>query len=206
MNPKRLRRFTYTSAQEIEVTKRVAEKEHGAAMRAPELDVELSSGERVRMRTLWEQGPVALVFLRHLGCLFCRKQVADLARRPDLNVVFVSIEPAAPTEAFRIASGSPHRFLSDSTLALRVAFEIPRGELSQIIHPGVLIAGVRAAIEGHRQSRPAADPMQSPAVVVLDARGEVVWRRVGKHMGEGATVDELEHQLRLADQTSSQTT
>lgn len=175
-------------------------------MRAPDLDVELSSGERVRLQTLWEQGPVALVFLRHLGCLFCRKQVADLTQHQDLNVVFVSIEGAAATEAFRTASGSPHRFLCDPALALRRAFEIPRGDLSQIIHPGVLIAGVRAIAEGHRQTRPAADAMQAPAVVVLDTDGEVVWRRVGKHMGDGATVIELEHHLRLAAQTSSQTT
>lgn len=175
-------------------------------MRAPDLDVELSSGERVRLQTLWEQGPLALVFLRHLGCLFCRKQVADLARRPDLNLMFVSIEAAQATEAFRIASGSPHRFLCDPRLSLRAAFEIPRGDLSQIIHPGVLVAGARAFAEGHRQARPAADAMQAPAVVVLDPQGVVTWRRLGRHMGDGVSPGEIEQQLKLAVQVSSQTT
>jgi len=175
-------------------------------MHAPEVDVEFSSGERVRLRSLWEAGPIALVFLRHLGCIFCRKQVADLKDHPDLNVMFVSIEAASATEEFRIGSGSPHRFLCDPTLALRTAFEIPRGEVMQIIHPGVLIAGAKAYVEGYRQTRPAADPMQAPALVVLDAHGEVVWRRIGKHMGDGATPAELELRLRQAAQTSSQTT
>lgn len=40
------------------------------------LDLE---GKVVRLGGLWRERPLALVFVRHFGCLFCREQVAQLA-------------------------------------------------------------------------------------------------------------------------------
>lgn len=166
-------------------------------MRAPDVDVDLSTGEVVPLESLYRERRLALVFLRHLGCIFCREHVAQLRRLKDLNIVFVTMAGPQQTDAFRQEMGSPHAFICDPQRRLHQHFAVPRGDLGKALHPQVFIRGIGAVLAHGMQKRPEADPLQMPGVAVIDTDGSVMWQHRAKHMADNPSADQLEQ--RLAD-------
>lgn len=164
-------------------------------MQVAEIEVQLSSGEVVPLASLYAEQPVALVFLRHLGCIFCREHVAQLRRLKDLNIVFVTLGTPEQTEAFRTKMQSPHRFICDPDKTLYRHFEIPRGGLTQMMSPQVFVRAIGATLQGHRNGRSDADPLQLPGVFVIGTDGVVTWQYRSKNASDNAPPDEIERHL-----------
>jgi len=125
---------------------------------------------------LTHEQPVLLLFLRHLGCTFCRETLADVESRKDdlarkgIRPVFVhmSQDPQEVLNLFSQYHLEDCAHISDPQKDLYRAFGLQRGSLAQIIGPKVLWRGFVAAIlEGHGFGAPKQDPFQLPGVFLV---------------------------------------
>lgn len=144
-------------------------------MRAPQRDIQLSTGETASLARLYEDRKLVLVFLRHLGCVFCRQHVAQLRVHSALNIAFVAMAGPEETEAFRQKMRSPHRFICDADRELYRDFGLGRGEGKQIYSPKVFARGFGATLRGHMVGLPIGDPWQMPGVFLIEPDGEISW-------------------------------
>ena len=167
-------------------------------MNAPAVDVLLSTGEKVPLADLYREAPVALVFVRHFGCIFCRERIADLRRLADQNVVFVTMGNQVQAEAVRQKLRSPHRFVCDPEQSLYQAFGLPKVSFGQMFNPTTFLRGARAAAKGHGVGAPVGDPWQLGGAFVVDRRGEVTWEKRAQHAADDATEEEILRELARA--------
>lgn len=124
--------------------------------------------------------PLLLVFLRHMGCTFCREALDDLARSrdgieaADVNIALVHMSsPLSATLAMEQRGlGDVHRF-ADPSCEIYRAFGVGRGSAAQLLGPKVWIRGVQAALAGHGLGRLAGDGFRMPGVFLL-RDGEIV--------------------------------
>lgn len=143
-------------------------------MRVPEFGVLRHDGTEVSLHHLAAERPVALVFLRHLGCIFCREQVATLRDAlPEANVAFVTMAGPALAARFKAWMRSPHPFYCDPDRKLYQTFGLQRGALRQVLAPHVALRGIRAFRAGHRQGRPTEDVWQLGGTFVMDGEGSI---------------------------------
>lgn len=160
-------------------------------MKAPAEIVRKSTGEEISLRSLYEERPLALVFLRHFGCIFCREQVADLRDHPDRNIAFVCMAGPDEAEDFRRLMKSPHVFLCDPEAKLYEDFELERGSVKQMFGGEVWRRGFGAGLKGHAVGRPVGDPWRMPGEFILGTDGSVVWEHRPRHAGDHSPADVL---------------
>ncbi len=105
-----------------------------------------------------ESGPFILVFLRHLGCLFCKQQVQVL-KSSTARIYFVSHASVSEVQEFVKVFTPGHPVVSDTRMSLYQEFGMKKGGFGQMFSPRVIMNGVKANLAGLRQSgRPAQDP------------------------------------------------
>jgi hypothetical protein len=99
------------------------------------------TGRNLRGRTLRDEvtpGPAVVVFLRHLGCLFCRQAVADLRRRAPATaprIVLVHQGSAPEGDRFFGARWAGVPAVADPEGALYRLAGVERGSLRQLFGP-----------------------------------------------------------------------
>ncbi len=135
----------------------------------------------VTLQELTEMAPTLLVFLRHIGCTFCREAVADLgARRRDIEangtrialVHMSSDAEIAPFLARYHLEDAPR--VSDPNCNLYRAFGLTRGSVGQLFGPKVWLRGFHAGVlEGHGVGRLHGDGFQMPGVFLM-FHGEIL--------------------------------
>ncbi|MEM1165779.1 MAG: SelL-related redox protein [Planctomycetota bacterium] len=128
---------------------------------------------------LTRERPVLLVFLRHLGCTFCREAAADVAHQrasieDHATVVFVHMmgeAKAAATFFHRYGLERAHH-VGDPEKTLYTAFDLKRGTIGQLFGGKVWVRGVQAALfDGHWVGALQGDGLQMPGVfLVRDGR------------------------------------
>lgn len=130
---------------------------------------------------------MALVFLRHLGCIFCRENVCRLAREAPHDRIFL-VAMADPDQAreFLRRYPTPHQMICDPERGLFEAFGLERGSIGQLFGPKVWLRGAKAMASGHRQGRVQGDPYQLPGSFILDRESKVVWSHLAKHAADTA--------------------
>lgn len=158
-------------------------------------EVKLEDDSSCDLADLYRDTPIALVFLRHFGCVFCRYQVAQLRSASDLPIYFVCMEPAEEAAAFKTEHRSPHHFISDPDRKLYEAYGVRRGTAGQLFSLRTIGRGLKATLAGSFQGKPTSDPMQLGATIILDQDGEVAWSRYAKDAAEIITEKELREQL-----------
>lgn len=169
-------------------------------MNAPDLNVLLSTGEMVALSDLYRESPVALVFVRHFGCVFCRERIAEFRRLENENVVFVTMGNPVQAEAIRQKFRSPHRFVCDPEQAVYQAFGLPKGSFGQMFNPTTFVRGFRAAARGHGVGAPVGDPWQLGGAFVIDRTGRVTWEKRAQHAADDASEEEIRRELARAAQ------
>jgi hypothetical protein len=143
-------------------------------MRVSESCVLKHDGETAPLFSLASERPVALVFLRHLGCIFCREQVATLRdTMPEANIAFVTMAEPRLAARFRTWIRSPHLFLCDADHKLYTAFGLERGTFAQVLAPQIGIRALSAMRRGHFPGRLIDDPWQLGGTFVMDGEGNV---------------------------------
>ena len=144
-------------------------------MRAPYAIVNLDSGESVNLDSLYADRPLALVFMRHYGCIFCREQLASLREFKDDNIILVGMGDQKDTVEFKRRMEVPQPIISDPTKALFQQFGLRRASFGQFVNRRVVTRGVNALRAGHREGIPNADPLQLAGIFILNTDGEVVF-------------------------------
>lgn len=172
-------------------------------MKAPDVDVILHDGSSVPLRELYRERPLALLFVRHFGCTFCREQVAQFRDRPDLNLAFVTMGDPASAEAFRRKMRSPHRFVCDPERELYRQFDLRRGRMWQMVNPNVVARGMQATLAGHGMARPIGDPLQLGGTFVVDRGGRVAWEHRNRDAADHPSLGALERALASAAEASA---
>lgn len=116
-----------------------------------------------RLKDQWGDRPTLLVFLRHLGCIFCADTMAELRKireaRPDFpEIVYVHPATVADGDAFFEQVDPSARAIADPDQKVYRAFGIKKAKLGQVLGPGVVACGIRAFSKGHRQTSIKGDP------------------------------------------------
>lgn len=150
---------------------------------APELrDAQITEGHDrgTSIASISARRPVLIVFLRHLGCTFCREAAADLRdRRAEIEktatIVVVTMSPAQEARQFLDGYGlAGINVLCDPERTLYRAMELRRGTIGQLFGPRVWLRGAIAGVWNNHWVGPLqGDGLQMPGAFVV-SRGRVV--------------------------------
>lgn len=140
------------------------------------------------LRELTDKKPALVIFLRHLGCTFCREALTEIAaKRKDLEAsgaVIVLVHMSHPTKAakffehYGLDAPSPVYHISDPERRLYASFELSRGKFKQLFGLREFTRGFRAGvIKGHWVGLPQGDGRQLGGAFVYYRRAVVkAWR------------------------------
>ena len=168
--------FLYQIARESTDTSGGAGERHVA-----ELISEVPSRRGATLAELSRERPTLLIFLRHAGCTFCRRALADLRRERALieregvrlAIVHMSQPLKATLRLQQYGLQDVHRF-SDPHCVFYRAFDVPRGSLRQLLGPCVWWRGLLAGLwEGHGLGRLDGDGFRMSGMFLL-SNGQIV--------------------------------
>jgi len=165
-------------------------------MQTPDVSVLLDTGEHICLDQIYREQSVALVFLRHLGCVFCRRHVSMLKRHPELNVQFVCMATPEEAAAFREKQQLERPFLCDSERSLYKLFNLGRAKTAQVIAPKVIMRSIGAL--RHGIGRPENDPLQLGGAFVIDTKGEIIWSHRQQDISDLARTEDIAAALQRA--------
>ena len=165
--------------------------------------VQLHTGEAVTLATLANGQPHAIVFLRHLGCIFCREHVGMLRDVPASQLTFVAMATPAEAERFRAELKVPQAIICDPGKTLYAEFGLGEGTLGQLFSFETFRRGIRASMAGYRSGRPNADPRVLGGSFVVNAEGDVVWSRPSLNAADNATAAEILAALSAAQDSTA---
>lgn len=145
---------------------------------------------RESLASLSHRGPVLAVFLRHLGCTFCREALADLAKQrreielggASLVLIHMASEEQARDLFQRYCLGDVSR-ISDPQRRLYRALRLRRGSLRQLLGLRVWMRGMQATLAGHFVGKLAGDGLQMPGAFLIH-RGKILQAYRHKHAGD----------------------
>jgi len=132
------------------------------ALQAQSLDVEEVSRRTMvsNGKNLWELGlekPLLLIFVRHAGCTFCRETLGELKLKlPNLlehKITPVVVHLGTPADGAKMLERAGLQgtlYVSNPNAELYRAYDLKRGQLSQLLGPQVWWRGFQSAIlKGH---------------------------------------------------------
>jgi peroxiredoxin len=134
------------------------------------------------------QGPTLLVFLRHLGCVFCRQTLSDLREAmPALDargIRVALVHMASDRQAeliFRLYGMDTVARFSDPDRSLYEAMGLRRVSMRELMSRELFKRGFEACVrERHAMSVPRGDPMQMPGIFLVE-RGIVLATFLHEH-------------------------
>lgn len=156
--------------------------------------MKLSGGETVRLLDLSEGVNFALIFLRHLGCPFCKEQVSEL-RDFGNRVIFVSMGGQEETETFRNKFRSQSRFVCDEKEELNEFFRIKRGGVRQVFGGDSFRRGMGALRKGHSIGGIIGNPWRLGGSFVLNPEGVVIWQHRNQEATDNAEIQDIAYAL-----------
>lgn len=163
---------------------------------APDCELTDDAGQTRRLSEFWAERPAAIVFVRHLGCPFCRQEAARLkadAPRFDAaggNVVLVTMSPPDDAAAFHQQFQLPFSVLADPEQKCYDAFNVPRGGLGAIMGPRTWLTGLKAALT-HGVGTPVGDVRQLSGAFVVDRTGTIRYTQRAEHSADLPSHDEM---------------
>ena len=150
---------------------------------APDMPLQTIDGTQVQLAQFWGERRTLLFFVRHLGCVFCREQLASLRERyADIQALGAQAVVITPTDVGSTARFThdmrlPFPVLSDLRRRSFVAYGLYEAPLAEIIEPTVLLRTMR---EWTRGNIAAINPLGSAftqlgGLFVVDTSGIVRW-------------------------------
>lgn len=146
---------------------------------APDLTIPDALNQPVRLSTLWEQGPLVLVFYRGGWCPYCNLELRawqqHLAALKQLGGHLAAVSPQTPDNSLSTAEKNELAFpvLSDSALeaatAFGVAFEMP----PELIELYSRVGNDLPVLNGNGRW-----VLPVPATYVIDRKGRVIFAHV----------------------------
>lgn len=126
----------------------------------------------------------AFIFVRHLGCIFCREQVKDLRANATAlagaGVQVVIVSPATPQQsaAFARDFAVPFPVLSDPAREAYRAFGFFEGTVGQLLNPHIIARSMQAVARGALPGRRSGNSRQLPGAVLVDSTGTILHLQV----------------------------
>jgi peroxiredoxin len=172
---------------------------------APDFDATTTDGKIVKASDFWHDKLTVLVFLRHLGCTFCRTQVIELARAypkfQDMNaqVVCVSMGPAVAGKAFKIMFELPFPMLmtgEDNTKPYEL-FGLGKGSWGQLLGIASWVNGFKAmaTLKTKTIGTLAGDGRQMPGTFIIDTDGIVKFAYINQNASDNPATSILLSEL-----------
>jgi hypothetical protein len=162
----------------------------------------LSKSSRDEGKRQWQalinkssHNPILVVFLRHLGCIFCAEAVSELRDiLPSLNSSGISLTVVSMSDEKSIkeylgqafsdkSTMSDIEIVSDPTTALYREVQLPRGSFWQLFGWSSAVRGFSAMKKGFLPGRLSGDGAQLAGVFLL-SNGAVVASHLTSYAGE----------------------
>ncbi len=128
---------------------------------------------------LSQDRPLMVVFLRHLGCTFCKEALQDISRArqgiEELGVSVALVHMSHPKQAAKMMSKYGLEDVDqfcDGTCEVYRSFGVKRGSFLQLLGPKVFWRGVAATLKGNMPGALAGDGFRMPAVFFMH-EGEI---------------------------------
>lgn len=154
------------------------------------------TGAETSLGSFWTKRPVVLAFVRHLGCIFCRQQVAGLSKRvPEIErrgglLVVVAPSKTEHIAGFRESTGYKGALFVDPTLRAFKTAGLVRGR-SSTYHALAVLRGIGAMARGFRQVGRHGDILQQGGTFVLGPGDRVRYEWRDRYAGHHADPDEV---------------
>jgi peroxiredoxin len=149
---------------------------------APDVTLLTTSGEPLRLSSLWVKRPLLLAFTRHFGCTQCKEMLDELVQGRDqidkagLEIAIVTQGTPELTGAFAQLFAPGLLCLSDAERTAYQAFGLERGNLFQtFLNPKVWSAISKARKKGYRVEQPPAgqDALQMSGTFIISQAGRI---------------------------------
>ena len=167
---------------------------------APDKTIRLAlTGELYSLSKLWEEGPAVVVFLRHLGCTFCREHIAHLQKDYDrfekLGVKLGLITVAQPEDTLSFCRDrnllDHFVCLSDPEKQAYQTYGLSRAGVSKLLTANVFMRGFQSVMHGHLVGMPKGDPYQMPGLFIVDRNGIVKYAHRSKDASDNPSNSDL---------------
>jgi peroxiredoxin len=149
---------------------------------APDLTLQNTTGEYVKLSSLWAQRPLLLAFTRHFGCTQCKEMLNELVdarerlEKSGLGIVVVTQGTVEVTALFAQKHAPGLLCLSDPERKAYEAYGLERGNLFQtFLNPKVWSAISRARKKGYfvEVPPPGQDAMQMSGTFIISKEGRI---------------------------------
>ena len=167
------------------------------AQPAPDFTLLNTRSEPVALSDLWNVRLTALVFVRHLGCSFCKEQVTDLRdyapelEQAELGIALVTPDTAEHNAAFAAEHALPFVVLADPERRAYAAYGFHEGRLGQLLNAHIVARGALALLHGHAARRSAGNARQLPGLALVDQAGLLRYRRVARDAADHLSARQL---------------
>jgi peroxiredoxin len=167
-------------------------------------------GNEVRLGDLWSEAPVAVVWVRHYGCVHCRSHAVQLQEAgPEFNdagVRVVLVGQATPRQAahFRRRLEIDLPVLADEERESYKAAGAKVATTGELLGPRSVSAGLRRTFESRgkvHQGRIIGHPAQLGGAMVIAPGDEVTWSHMAENAADNATPAEILAAAREASTT-----
>lgn len=146
---------------------------------APHVAVIDLDGHAVDLASRWEFAPrgLAVVFLRHYGCPYCRLHAQDFQRHATdlatagIEVALIGCGTLDEARAFAGDLDITLPLYNDAERQAYAAFGVGQATLSGMLHPQNLTSGIAAARQGFLPKRSQGDPRQLQGQFLIDRGG-----------------------------------
>jgi len=140
-------------------------------------------------------GATLVVFLRQLGCIFCRAMVGALrdasTRNPGYPPVLLFFQGTGTEGRVFLSRSWPEASaVADRPKRFYEAFGVERGGLWEMFGPGVWSARRGARAAGFEQGKTLGDAFMMPGVFWVED-GRVRWRHRFRHAGDAPDFDRI---------------
>jgi len=168
-----------------------------AGDQAPKFETRDVEGISINLESLLKHGPVALVFLRYVGCPICRMHLSqvqdDREKYEDKNIqLFIVMESEAePIKNYLTKKRLSMNVIPDPQHKLYDLYEVKPGTAADLFSPKALVATVKATLHGHLHGAFEGHEFQLPAAFVIGADGRINYAYYGTHFADKPPAEEM---------------
>jgi peroxiredoxin len=167
------------------------------SVEAQDSEVMLSDNSRKRLSSFWLDRPVALIFPRHFGCPFGRRQVVQLRREQNelkkakLDVVLFSSGSPAQAEVFRHGYEVPFPIVCDPDCVLFKKYGLRDMSPRDYYSPIMLMKVVKVLAQGYGHQSGQGSSSQLGGVFIIDTGATVRFAHIAANAADHPSPQEI---------------
>jgi len=167
---------------------------------APDLELQDTAGQQVRLSSLWQERPLLLAFTRHFGCTQCKEMLDELVEGKEkidqagLALAVITQGTPETTRLFADEFAPGLLLLADPERKAYEAYGLERGNLFQtFLNPKVWAAISRSRKKGYQvEPAPAGqDAMQMSGTFIITKDGRIALPYYYDHIADHPPLDLL---------------